>query len=109
MDEGPTVLHGIAEVDMGILESSAPLKQGPYQAVMDRLLDWYRGTNVIYGGARNKILAATSGKVMAALQHKVGGLWNLCARGVPQAVNEIGSRVDPSVQRCSCRYQKAKR
>jgi len=28
-DEGPTVLHGIAEVDMEIMESSTCLEQGP--------------------------------------------------------------------------------
>ena len=41
------------------------------------------GSNVIYGGAGNKILAAALGEVTCSIQHQVGGAWDLCA---PEAI-----------------------
>ena len=43
----------------------------------------FGGSNVIYGGAGNKILAAALGEVACSIQHKVGGPWDLCA---PEAI-----------------------
>ncbi|CAB9525716.1 Putative inositol monophosphatase 3 [Seminavis robusta] len=41
------------------------------------------GTNVLYGGAGNKILATALGHVDCVVQHKFGGPWDTCA---PQAI-----------------------
>eukprot|EP00957_Ditylum_brightwellii_P183349 13965918-Ditylum_brightwellii.AAC.1 len=49
------------------------------------------GSNVIYGGAGNKILAAALGEVACSIQHKFGGPWDLCA---PQAIiTAMGGRI----------------
>ena len=41
------------------------------------------GTNLVYGGAGNKILAVATGEVDCALMHTFGGPWDVCA---PEAV-----------------------
>lgn len=43
----------------------------------------FSGTNVLYGGAGNKILATAFGCTDGAIQHKYGGPWDTCA---PQAI-----------------------
>lgn len=51
----------------------------------------FGGSNVIYGGAGNKILGAALGEVACSIQHKVGGPWDLCA---PQAIlNSMGGKM----------------
>mmetsp|Transcript_3013 Transcript_3013/g.8499 ORF Transcript_3013/g.8499 Transcript_3013/m.8499 type:complete len:398 (-) Transcript_3013:350-1543(-) len=102
-----TVIYGMADVGTGVLGHS--LKRGPFP--LDHHIDGIRyprphfatgdseapvmmaakeaaikrvgGSNVIYGGAGNKILGAALGEVAASIQHKVGGPWDLCA---PQAI-----------------------
>jgi len=49
------------------------------------------GSNVIYGGAGNKILATALGEVACSIQHTVGGAWDLCA---PEAIlKAMGGRM----------------
>ena len=49
------------------------------------------GSNVLYGGAGNKILAVAAGHVDCTIQHKVGGPWDTCA---PEAVlKAMGGRI----------------
>lgn len=51
----------------------------------------FGGSNVIYGGAGNKILAAALGEVACSIQHQVGGAWDLCA---PEAIlKAMGGRM----------------
>jgi 3'(2'), 5'-bisphosphate nucleotidase len=51
----------------------------------------FGGSNVLYGGAGNKILAAALGEVACSIQHRVGGPWDLCA---PEAVlTGMGGRI----------------
>jgi len=104
----PTIVYRLAEYEMaGVF--GTPLKRGqiplpkhrdsldyprPHIATGDSTADVmeacrratiYRfgGSNVIYGGAGNKILAAALREVACTIQHKVGGPWDLCA---PEAV-----------------------
>jgi len=102
-----TIVYGLADMGAGVL--GTPLTRGPFP--LDRNIDGikyprphhatgdskdevmeacrtaaiksFRGSNVIYGGAGNKILAAALGEVACSIQHKVGGAWDLCA---PEAV-----------------------
>lgn len=103
----PTIVYGLADMGAGVLGST--LSRGPFP--LDRNIDGIKyprphhatgdsgdvvmeackkgaikrfgGSNVIYGGAGNKILAAALGEVACSIQHKVGGAWDLCA---PEAV-----------------------
>jgi len=102
-----TIVYGVADVGTGIL--GTPLKRGPFPldqhidgvkyprpqhatgdstdevmaACKKRAISRFGGSNVIYGGAGNKILAAALGEVASSIQHKVGGPWDLCA---PEAI-----------------------
>jgi 3'-phosphoadenosine 5'-phosphosulfate (PAPS) 3'-phosphatase len=60
-------------------DSSAAVMEASRKAAIKR----FGGSNVIYGGAGNKILAAALGEVTCSIQHMVGGPWDLCA---PEAI-----------------------
>lgn len=110
-----TVVYGLDGVGSGVV--GVPLARGPFP--LDRHIDGlhyprphiatgdstaevmaacrrgaiqeFGGSNVIYGGAGNKILAAALGEVACSIQHKVGGAWDLCA---PEAVlKSMGGRM----------------
>lgn len=110
-----TIVYGIADACTGIL--GEPLTRGPFP--LDRNIDGVRfprphiatgdseapvmsaakqaaikrfaGSNVLYGGAGNKILAAALGEVACSIQHRVGGPWDLCS---PEAVlTGMGGRI----------------
>ena len=111
----PTIVYGIADVGTGVM--GAPLTRGPFpldhhidgvkyprphiatsdanvpvmEAARAAALQRFGGSNVIYGGAGNKILAAALGEVACVIQHKVGGPWDLCA---PHAILQgMGGRL----------------
>ena len=48
-------------------------------SAMESLKQNFGGSNVVYGGAGNRVLAAALGEVACSLGHKVGGPWDLCA------------------------------
>jgi len=52
-------------------------------AAKEAAIQRFGGSNVIYGGAGNKILAAALGEVTCSMASKVGGPWDLCA---PEAI-----------------------
>mmetsp|Transcript_2465 Transcript_2465/g.3768 ORF Transcript_2465/g.3768 Transcript_2465/m.3768 type:complete len:359 (+) Transcript_2465:46-1122(+) len=107
LETEPTIVYGLDGMGSGVIGSV--LTRGPYP--LERNIDGVKfprphhatgdstaevmkacrrgaikgigGSNVIYGGAGNKILAAALGEVNASIQHKVGGAWDLCA---PQAI-----------------------
>ena len=110
-----TIVYGLADVGTGVIGS--PLTRGPFpldhhidgikyprphiatsdaqvpvmQACREAAIKRFGGSNVIYGGAGNKILAASLGEVDASIQHKVGGAWDLCA---PHAIlKAMGGRM----------------
>jgi len=102
-----TIIYGLADLGSGVIGTT--LKRGPYPldqyidgvkyprphhatgdssaGVMDACrkaaIKKFGGSNVIYGGAGNKILAAALGEVACSIQHKIGGPWDLCA---PEAI-----------------------
>ncbi len=115
MNTEPTIVYGIADFGTGV--KGSPLTRGPFP--LDRHIDGlrfprphyatgdsnapvmtackkaaikrYGGSNVIYGGAGNKILAAALGEVACSIQHKIGGPWDLCA---PEAIlKAMGGRM----------------
>lgn len=68
-------------------DSTAPVMDAAKKMAIER----FGGSNVIYGGAGNKILAAALGEVACSIQHKVGGPWDLCA---PEAIiKALGGRI----------------
>jgi len=99
----PTIVYGVADAGAGVLGTT--LKRGPFP--LDHYIDGVKyqrpqhatgdstaevmeacrkgaihrcgGSNVTYGGAGNKILAAALGEVASSIQHKVGGPWDLCS------------------------------
>lgn len=99
----PTIVYGLADMGTGV--RGAPLTRGPFpleqhidglkfprphiatsdtdvdvmKACREATIDRFGGSNVIYGGAGNKILAAALGEVACVMQHKIGGAWDLCA------------------------------
>ena len=103
----PTVVYGIADYGTGVI--GTPLTRGPFPldrhidgikfprphhatsdadipvmvACRKKAIERFGGSNVIYGGAGNKILAASLGEVACTIQHKIGGPWDLCA---PEAI-----------------------
>lgn len=107
LSSDPTVVYGMVGVGAGVL--GTPLRRGPYpqehhvdgikyprphhatgdspatviQACIKGAINRFGGSNVIYGGAGNKILAASLGEVACSIQHKIGGPWDLCA---PEAI-----------------------
>jgi len=107
LSKEPTIIYGIAEMGTGVIGST--LTRGPYpldhhidgvkfprphhatgdstapvmEACRNGAIKRFGGSNVIYGGAGNKILAAALGEVACSIQHTVGGPWDLCA---PQAI-----------------------
>lgn len=107
LDTDPTVVYGLVGLGTGFV--GAPLARGPFPldrcidgvkyprphhatgdsqhevvaSAMKRVIKYMGGSNVIYGGAGNKILAAALGEVSTSIQHKVGGPWDLCA---PEAI-----------------------
>mmetsp|Transcript_36068 Transcript_36068/g.73226 ORF Transcript_36068/g.73226 Transcript_36068/m.73226 type:complete len:262 (-) Transcript_36068:1253-2038(-) len=111
----PTIVYGIADVGTGIV--GEPLTRGPYplekhidgikfprphfasgdaktpemKATRAALVKRFGGSNVLYGGAGNKILAASLGEVSASIQPRFGGAWDLCA---PEAIlRAMGGRI----------------
>lgn len=110
-----TFVYGLADMGCGVI--GTPLTRGPFPlehnidgvklprphiATSDAappvmafakkaVIEKFGGSNVIYGGAGNKILAAALGEVACTFQHKVGGAWDLCA---PEAVlKSMGGRM----------------
>ena len=105
--ESPTIVYGLVGLGSGVI--GAPLTRGPFPlernidgikkprphhatgdstedvliACKDAAIKKFGGSNVIYGGAGNKILAASLGEVTCCIQHKVGGPWDICA---PEAI-----------------------
>ena len=103
----PTIVYGIADFGSGVIGST--LKRGPYplekyidgvnfprphhatgdstagimEACKKSTIKQFGGSNVVYGGAGNKILAVALGEVASSMSHKVGGAWDLCA---PEAI-----------------------
>ncbi len=103
----PTIVYGISDFGTGII--GTPLTRGPFpldkhidgikyprphhatsdadiplmDACRQKAVDRFGGSVVTYGGAGNKILAASLGEVACSIQHKIGGPWDLCA---PQAI-----------------------
>ena len=103
----PTIVYGLADFGTGVMGS--PLTRGPVplekhidgikfprphhatgdnpvpvvSSCVDTVIRKFGGSNVVYGGAGNKILAAALGEVACSIQHKVGGPWDLCA---PEAI-----------------------
>lgn len=103
----PTIVYGLADMGTGVKGNT--LSRGPFplehhidglkyprphhatgdssaavmEACRERAIKGFGGSNVIYGGAGNKILAAALGEVACSIQHKVGGPWDLCA---PEAI-----------------------
>eukprot|EP00522_Entomoneis_paludosa_P008170 CAMPEP_0172455566 /NCGR_PEP_ID=MMETSP1065-20121228/12128_1 /TAXON_ID=265537 /ORGANISM="Amphiprora paludosa, Strain CCMP125" /LENGTH=375 /DNA_ID=CAMNT_0013208031 /DNA_START=90 /DNA_END=1217 /DNA_ORIENTATION=+ len=102
-----TIVYGLVDLGTGTL--GATLTRGPFplerhidgikyprphlgssdadvevmRAARQGVLKRFGGSNVIYGGAGNKILAAALGEVSCSIQHKIGGPWDLCA---PEAI-----------------------
>lgn len=110
-----TIIYGLTNMGSGVL--GAPLTRGPFPlehhidgikyprphhatgdstaqvmtACKEAAMKRFGGSNVIYGGAGNKILAAALGEVACSIQHKVGGPWDLCA---PEAIlKAMGGRM----------------
>eukprot|EP00591_Stephanopyxis_turris_P013107 CAMPEP_0195529646 /NCGR_PEP_ID=MMETSP0794_2-20130614/32269_1 /TAXON_ID=515487 /ORGANISM="Stephanopyxis turris, Strain CCMP 815" /LENGTH=366 /DNA_ID=CAMNT_0040660993 /DNA_START=34 /DNA_END=1134 /DNA_ORIENTATION=- len=110
-----TIVYGIAEMGTGTL--GAPLTRGPFPldrnidgvkyprphiatgdstapimtACKEAIIKPLKGSNVLYGGAGNKILAAALGEVACSIQHTYGGPWDLCA---PEAIlTAMGGRI----------------
>ena len=107
LETEPTIIYGLDGLGTGVVGSF--LTRGPYP--LERNIDGVKyprphhatgdstaevieacrrgaikgigGSNVIYGGAGNKILAAALGEVDCSIQHAVGGAWDLCA---PEAI-----------------------
>mmetsp|Transcript_2482 Transcript_2482/g.6177 ORF Transcript_2482/g.6177 Transcript_2482/m.6177 type:complete len:363 (-) Transcript_2482:129-1217(-) len=103
----PTIVYGLDGMGTGVVGSF--LTRGPYplernidgvkyprphhatgdsttevmEACRRGAIEGIGGSNVIYGGAGNKILAAALGEVGCSIQHAVGGAWDLCA---PEAI-----------------------
>ncbi len=126
-----TIMYGLADVGSGIVGS--PLTRGPFPldhhidgikyprphhatgdstaevmiACKEAAIKKYGGSNVIYGGAGNKIIGAALGEVACSIQHKVGGPWDLAA---PLAIlkamggkmtNLFGEEIDLLDERCN--------
>lgn len=110
-----SLIYGMSDVGTGIL--GEPLTRGPFPldqyidgvkyprpqfasgdstdpvlvAAREAVVKRFGGSNVRYGGAGNKILAAALGEVAASIQPKFGGPWDICA---PQAIIEgMGGRI----------------
>ena len=110
-----TIIYGLEGLGTGVIGS--PLTRGPYpleknidgikfprphhatgdstaevmNACRKGAIKRFGGSNVIYGGAGNKILAAALGEVTCSIQHKIGGPWDLCA---PEAIlKAMGGRM----------------
>jgi 3'-phosphoadenosine 5'-phosphosulfate (PAPS) 3'-phosphatase len=60
-------------------DSTEPVMVDSRKAVIDR----FGGSNVLYGGAGNKILSTALGHVDCTIQPKFGGPWDTC---VPEAI-----------------------
>ena len=111
----PTIVYGLSDMGAGFI--GAPLARGPFPlechtdttkfprphlATGDSTADImeacravskkkFGGSNVVYGGAGNKILAAALGEVACSVQHKYGGPWDVCA---PEAIlRAMGGRI----------------
>ena len=105
---GATIVYGLDGLGTGTM--GAPLTRGPWPldrnidgvkypsphfatgdkpakpvaAALEALKSSFGGSNVDnYGGAGNRIMAASLGEVACSLGHKVGGPWDLCA---PEAI-----------------------
>ena len=106
LSTGETIVYGMADVGTGVV--GEPLARGPFP--LERNIDGIKfprphvasgrsqspvmksardavnrfgGSNVQYGGAGNKILAAALGEVSASIQDRYGGPWDVCA---PEAI-----------------------
>jgi 3'-phosphoadenosine 5'-phosphosulfate (PAPS) 3'-phosphatase len=125
-----TIIYGLEDIGSGVI--GAPLTRGPFpldhhidglkyprphhatgdssaevmKASRRAAIQKFGGSNVIYGGAGNKILGAALGEVASSIQHKVGGPWDIAA---PSAVlksmggkitNMFGDEIDLRDDRC---------
>ncbi len=107
LEADTTIIYGLADMGTGVVGST--LTRGPFplekwidgvkyprphhatgdssdevmEACRRAAIKKHKGSNVIYGGAGNKILAAALGEVASSIQHKIGGAWDLCA---PEAI-----------------------
>lgn len=110
-----TLIYGLADIGTGTIGKT--LNRGPFPSKkyvdalefppphyatgdspvpvikesVDGIVDRFGGSNVIYCGAGNKILACALGEVACSIQHKYGGPWDLCA---PEAIlKAMGGRL----------------
>jgi 3'-phosphoadenosine 5'-phosphosulfate (PAPS) 3'-phosphatase len=110
-----TIVYGLADVGTGVV--GEPLTRGPYPlerhidgikyprphfasgdsstkvmtAARSALVKRFGGSNVLYGGAGNKILGTALGECSASFQQKFGGPWDVCA---PEAIlRAMGGRI----------------
>ena len=107
LETDPTVIYGLDGMGTGVV--GATLTRGPYplerytdglkyprphhatgdatvevmEACRRGAIEALGGSIVTYGGAGNKILAASLGEVTCTIQHRIGGAWDLCA---PEAI-----------------------
>ena len=107
LETDSTVIYGLADMGTGVVGST--LKRGPFpleqnidgvkyprphyatgdspveviRESISEIISRFGGSNVIYGGAGNKILGAALGEVACSIQHKYGGPWDVCA---PEAI-----------------------
>ena len=102
-EEQSTIVYGQVGVGYGTIGSKLEPQypdQSPKRPIMasgdatiavmvearTRLIEeQFKGSNQLYGGAGNKILATALGHVDCTVQHKFGGPWDTCA---PEAVLE---------------------
>ena len=101
LETDSTIIYGLDDIGTGVIGST--LTRGPFPlekfiegiqyprphhatgdstddvmvACREGAIKRFGGSNVIYGGAGNKILAAALGEVASSIQHKVGGPWDL--------------------------------
>ena len=110
-----TIVYGLADVGTGVI--GEPLIRGPYpleqhidgikyprphfasgdstspvmNAAREAIVKRFGGSNVLYGGAGNKILGTALGECSSSFQQKFGGPWDVCA---PEAVlRAMGGRI----------------
>lgn len=102
----PSIVYGLVDVGSGVYgqeldmktstDSNPSLATGDAPlpvmvAARDIVKERFGGTNKLYGGAGNKILATAFGVTDCTVQHKYGGPWDTCA---PEAViRSMGGKI----------------
>lgn len=125
-NEEPTIVYGQIGMGHGVLgpifpPSSEQARSGnlprPYLATGDYMgnvmvearkatIQRFGGSNILYGGAGNKILSSALGHVDGVIQHKFGGPWDVCA---PEAIlRSMGGKLTDLVGNEIIAYQNDK-